>query len=335
MLRVIYTLFLLIFLTISNISAQDYDDIYYDSSKDNHKIVVRENQINYISNESELVNGRDVDEYNRRDYYDPSYENDSINYVDSLSVSSSNYNVENASQEDYQYTRRIKSFYNPVVIIETTNPYIYDYSYISPLAYGYSYYSPAYMGASWNWYSPWSWGYDPWYNPYWSYYNYGYGCYPHWGHSCYPHYPHYPTYVPVNTKPGYHQSNGGRRPGKYNQSTSNRPGYATGNNNRPGYSTSGRRPSNNNSYNGGNTNKNNNVSSSSNNHRTSSYNSNRNNSDNNNTYRNSYNNRNNSRPSYDSNDNNSSRGNSYTPSSPSRGSGSSSGGFGGGGGRRR
>lgn len=244
------TLLLGLFIAVSFVgSAQDYDDIYYNSSKSNKKenttkktksatttaatstSTVTQMPYSYtvVSNTgySTVENGRDVDEYNRRG---TSYSvQDTVGY-DSLSV---------AEGQDFVYTDRIRRFYNPSVVVETGSPEVAESYYIATTpnvniivgapTYTYVPYS------AWNWSWGWStWGYDYWsWSPYYSwhavyhspwYYDWGWSFGWTWHHH--HHHPHHwwapsysfhkpiyggkPHHVTVPSK--HYNTGGGRRP---------------------------------------------------------------------------------------------------------------------------
>lgn len=201
--------------------AQDFDDIYYNSSKSKKHETKTEVQSNITNvQESAIVDNstegsmRDVDEYNRRNVvaqYDSTM-------TDSLLV----------GQGDFVYTDRIKRFYNPSVISETADPELAELYYVSTTPsvnliigtptygwdpYWYNWYSPSY-----SWYAGW---YGPrWYSPYYAWdwnWSFGWGWhypmhYPHWGYgpSCYPGHIHGPVMGGGHIQPTYNK--GGRRP---------------------------------------------------------------------------------------------------------------------------
>lgn len=220
--------------------AQDYDDIYYDSSQEAKTVQQKKEEVSkpahtpapaktdvvadYFSDEQtagwegNIVDMRDVDEYNRHDDTYAMHVADTV-LVDSADVAS--------AADAFQYTERIRRFYNPEVIdscadTEAVNLYVYTRpdvniivgtpttTYVSPwgatMAYG-----------SWSWglsvYDPWL---DPWidpwyYRPYW-YYSSWYRPYWGWGWSA-PYYA-YHSYYPGwwHSAPSYrHYSDAGRR----------------------------------------------------------------------------------------------------------------------------
>ena len=270
-------------MTTMNVAAQDYDDIYYDASKDTkiekpkatsssskqvevysvaddnndyqyNAYAASDAAINNYSSGSEIVNGRDVDEYNRRYTDEEVYEapaDDSSLAQNSSAASSQQYSESYATDgsDDYTYTKRIRAFYNPVVIVETPDLYYdaalltYTVAALTPSfwypSWGWNYWGPSYH---WSWhYSPWSWSwgwnwaYDPWFGPSWySPWHYcGWGWSHHWHgggwHAPYPHYGHSYAYNDYGRRP--FGNVGTRRPsgiGTRGTSTSSgRPGYAT------------------------------------------------------------------------------------------------------------
>ncbi|HBX44367.1 MAG TPA: hypothetical protein DEG28_00535, partial [Porphyromonadaceae bacterium] len=192
--------------------AQEWDDIYADPSQERivpeqekqaipqKKVVVIQGD---VSGMKITANGRNVDEYNRRDA-------DNVSEPDTLSNDS--------TYQPYEYTDRIIRFHDPESSIKITgadeviifaNDDIYDdyyrnrysntnvyfgtgwgwgfnsyypwyNSWYDPWYYGgwyspWSYsrwYSPWYYGGYSSWYSPWY--YSSWYDP-WYYGGYGYG----------------------------------------------------------------------------------------------------------------------------------------------------------------
>lgn len=251
--------------------SQDYDDIYYDASTSGKKaekatvvkaqqpkrVVVRSNQPYTVTIQpgSNIVNGRDVDEYNRRGGYD------NYGYADTASIDTL------AEQGNFANTQRIERFYNPNIIINSNDndlvtmyydntpsvnltigttwwgPTIgfgwdgwyspWSYSYYDPWFYR-GWYGPRfYAGWNWGWYDPffsWSWGCDwgwGWHGPGW-----GWGG-PHWGG---------PAHDWAWGGRPYRDSRieGGRRP--MGISNNSRNGFATANNGNSGSAVAGRRP---------------------------------------------------------------------------------------------
>ncbi len=215
------------------LQAQDYDDIYYDASKSTTsttktKVVKPAKTIAVygdvpdtykVAAQSNYRLERDEDEYNRHGAYDPQYEVD-INgdtlYLDSLYL----------EDEAFANTHRIERFYNPDIVILSSDDELVELYYDeSPsinlvigsdwgynygmYGYGASYYpwytgwynpwySPYYNSYYWDWYDPWistfsAWHYG-WYRPYWyhswhgpSLWGWNYWGHHYWGHN-YPWY---------------------------------------------------------------------------------------------------------------------------------------------------
>ena len=142
------------------IGAQDFDDIYFDSSSSNSKDkkqvqqpvaennVVEEYAGRSFSGENYIAE-RDVDEYNRRGEYHA--QSDTASYA-----ADSTY----TDDDTFQYTERIKRFHNPSVVIESSDPDLVDlYVYTRPsvnIVVGTPTYSP--LTVSTFLYTP-SWGY--------------------------------------------------------------------------------------------------------------------------------------------------------------------------------
>lgn len=166
-------------------SAQDYDDIYYNStksqpkvetkvSKQNVKRVVNSNQSlpQYrVNNDENYINGRDVDEYNRRG---AKYEQE----MRSLSDSDSIYN---ADSDVFANTEKIEKFHNPNIVIRSNDPDLIELYYDSTptvnLVIG-STWGPSIGWGYAGWYDPWYSWYDPWYSWYTPWYSSWYG--PRW-----------------------------------------------------------------------------------------------------------------------------------------------------------
>lgn len=159
-------------------SAQDYDDIYYDASKEakveKPRVVVTESYdySNGYSNTdvttyqydnsyvaAEIVNGRDVDEYNRRGSYDEYYVTESDTTTTTTTTVTT---TTTTTAPDYTYTTRIRRFDNPVIVIETnTDPLVNGLALITAAA--------VVPAVTWAWLSdPWDWGWYGWYTPYYS-----------------------------------------------------------------------------------------------------------------------------------------------------------------------
>ena len=237
--RIRLSILLAIILSVSfDVCSQDYDDIYYNSSKSKKKESqkVSDNKSTSIMDETGYDYGyydnmRDVDEYNRR-------------YSSTESVSYDSTTVNN--QGDFVYTDRIRRFHNPTVIVETNDPELAEVYYVTttpdvnliigtpvnywdPFWYDW-YYHPTYLWRV-GWYGP-SW-YSSWYGWGWSW-SFGWDwCYPvhHHHHGWHPGVPHHPGHGvghAPSPRPTYNA--GGRRPYVGNTVTG-------------GSSSGGRRPS--------------------------------------------------------------------------------------------
>lgn len=233
--------------------AQDFeDDIYYDGSSDakkTTKVVVKpapaasgyygtlQTQVTPLNG---VVNGRDVDEYNRR--YDVYTEGDTT-YID---------------DDTFANTRRIERFHNPKIIIRSNDPDLIEYYFDNTptvnlivgtdwgwgpyWGWGYRYYDPWYSW-NWGWRSPWyysswyNWGYDPWYwgRPWHA--GWGWTWNHHWGWNHHHHWGGWYGDHGWGRHGGrYNSGYNGRRPGFTNHGSrfgSNHNGYAgvTGRNN--------------------------------------------------------------------------------------------------------
>ena len=178
------------------LQAQDYDDIYYDASQSASGKTKVEKQSKTVATYGEVPEKykvvaqdnyrveRDVDEYNRRGAFEPTYEVD-IN-GDTLYL----------EDESFANTRRIERFYNPDVVILSDDDDLVelyydespsinlivgsDYGYAASYGWASSYY-PWYTG----WYEPWYTGYyRPWYGGWYDPWSYSYyGWYSPWYHS--------------------------------------------------------------------------------------------------------------------------------------------------------
>lgn len=187
--------------------AQDYDDIYFDSSKDKKKetkkVTVKKtqqlvNQNNTVVDFDGITNERDVDEYNRRYMY---------NVVDTLVQDS--LPIENDG--DFVYTDRIKRFHNPSVIIETNDPDLAEAYYVSTspevnIIVG----TPSYYWGTPYWYYPsyYTW-YTGWYGPDWYTPWYGWGWSFGWTWGPHYHHHHHHWYPGPVYRPGHGVANGG------------------------------------------------------------------------------------------------------------------------------
>ncbi len=250
--------------------SQDYDDVYYDAKKDNReqtiskpaaaqvksqpqRVVISGNQpykVTVQSNSSNIINGRDVDEYNRRKNYD-CY--DTIAYDNQLAGS------------DFSNTQRIERFYNPDIIINSNDNDLitlyYDSTPTINLTIGSSWWGPS-IGWGWSgWYGPrWSYSYyDPWftwYGPHWyagwnwgwndPWFSWGWGWQdPFWGWGGPHHFgwggpgPHYGDWAWDGGPRWNSRNEGGRRPMGYVSNNGGRNGFASANG---GNAVTGRRP---------------------------------------------------------------------------------------------
>lgn len=165
-------------------SAQDYDDIYYNSTQSKPKVetkVSRQNVKKSASSEvlpqysvgnDTYVNGRDVDEYNRRG---AKYEKELVNQVDSDSI----YN--NADGDLFTNTEKIEKFHNPDIVIRSNDPDLIELYYDSTPTVNLVIGSNWGPGFGWGYaglYDPWYSWYDPWYSWYTPWYSSWYG--PRW-----------------------------------------------------------------------------------------------------------------------------------------------------------
>ena len=152
--------------------AQDFeDDIYYDGSSNakstKTKVVTKtySTSTDYygdlstqVTPLSGVVNGRDIDEYNRRT--DGYYMDDDTVYLD---------------DETFANTRRIERFHNPDVVIRSNDPELIEYYFDNTPTVN------LIVGTDWSWGPYWGWGwrsayYDPWYS-------WGWGWYSPWRYS--------------------------------------------------------------------------------------------------------------------------------------------------------
>ncbi len=244
-----FSIFSLLLASAATLSAQYYtpeDDIYYTPSDKNPVVEQRIQESepvaqqvvvidNYSSNYGDGYSDRDVDEYNRRYYYD------TTSYVDSLydnqEEEAVTYYLESnetgyyldefdGTATDYEYAERIRRFHNPKFTIHISDPAYTDIYFMSATGDWNVYVDGSYAWATPTWTNPmywdymwspysfsYSWGYRPWgYRPYnygWygGYYNsYYYGWY---GHSPY-HKPHYKPHHKPHYATSYRKSSTGR-----------------------------------------------------------------------------------------------------------------------------
>jgi len=249
------------------LGAQDiYDDIYYDSSSEkavvNQPVKAASNVYNttvadYPSADSYVFNSgstRSVDEYNRRGIF----------AIDTVANEASADTIGG----DFAYTHQIERFYNPDVVVGSSDPTLAQVYYAEPANinivvnnpypswywgwpyYSSYYYSPWgyypsswYYGPSWSWtwgWGPsWAWGYDP----YW-----GYGPCWGWGHSWgwnvppRPYNPRHhgawasnrPTGYPGGGRPAGGRPGSGQRPGANVGASGRHPGTVQPSGGRPG-----------------------------------------------------------------------------------------------------
>ena len=145
------------------LSAQEYDDIYYNPKKDKTASTSTKKKKSYYIKDFENI---DVDEYNRRGQYYNSP-------VDTIGKHAEN-------DEDFVYTQQIQKFYNPTIVVDNSdilqdvllNSYgnveiVFDNGLptFAPF-YGYSW--PYYSGFYYGWNDPWCWGWGPAWRPSWS-----------------------------------------------------------------------------------------------------------------------------------------------------------------------
>src|SRR5690554_3348810 len=181
-------LLLAVLLTVMPLSgfAQEWDDIYADPTQSqNEKVTIRKEQEQPPKTKVVIVqgdasgmnikaNGRDIDEYNRRNG------NETIESDELYSEESKNY-------EEYEYTDRIVRFHDPESSIKITGAdevivYVGDDIYDGYNNRGWN--TNIYFGMGWGSFYPWydSWNYSRWYSPWYYggwydpwYYGYGYG----------------------------------------------------------------------------------------------------------------------------------------------------------------
>ena len=186
--------------------AQDYDDVYYDtgSTKKKTETTVRTKQTGAnvagknpyftqkaktavaVDTAAQVVNGRDVDEYNRR------YADDAQQYYSDEAAA---YEVaDSTAGGDFTYTDRIVKFHNADVVVRSNDPDLIELYYdnrpqvniVVGTTFGGWYGDPFYWGVydpwySWNWYRPYRYGwYDPWYS-----WGWGWGIHSAWHYGWY------------------------------------------------------------------------------------------------------------------------------------------------------
>lgn len=174
----------------SVVLADEYDDdIYYNPN--------RQTEFNDSYDDGSVINGRDVDEYNRfGGYYETA--------VDTIGSGI-------ASEQDFIYTTQIQKFYNPTIVVDNSE----TLSEVLENSYGnvdiilecgrpsfFTAYSFPLTGIYFDW-NPWYWNYasnwafyDVFYNPWtWWYSTPGF-CYNFWHSYFHPGVPHYPGWSP-------------------------------------------------------------------------------------------------------------------------------------------
>lgn len=163
----------------ASLSAQGFydDDIYFNPAKDKDrnveaakKAATQKRTNGYILRPvseypaadtyvPEGTSNRSVDDYNRRGIF--ARADSTSRSTDSISATA-----------DYAYTRQIEKYYNPDIIVGSSDPEIAQLYYAEPAevniyvntpGYGYWGYPYSYYGG---WYDPWYWGTSLWY-PYW------------------------------------------------------------------------------------------------------------------------------------------------------------------------
>lgn len=184
------------------IHAQDYDDIYYDGSKQTTEVKRETKRVETQTTRTEVPTRykvtveknyqteRDVDEYNRRGGIYAQPENDTL-YLDAPDYE---------SQSTFGNTKRIERFYNPDIVVLSNDDELvelyYDTAPTINLVIGTNYgFSPRFgwgIGYSTYWYDPWYGLYDPFFDPWYysgwygwhrPYYRWGGWYYAGWGWS--------------------------------------------------------------------------------------------------------------------------------------------------------
>ena len=221
----------------TTVVAQDYDDVYYDASKEpqgtaipmkrtrtvnDRKVVVYSNAPTYVnSNGATIVNGRDIDEYNLRGRYD----------TDDIAADTI------YDEGEFAKTRRIERFDNPTIVINSGDSELVTIYYDTTPRVNIivnDYYDPFWdwrWGWRTTWYGPgWRWGwYDPWYGPTyaWGWRTTWYGPGWRWGY----HYswggPRYYGWGGGWSHNRHYNNPGGRRPASYGGNRGTRPGYSS------------------------------------------------------------------------------------------------------------
>ncbi|MGM9803254.1 MAG: hypothetical protein ACI308_03670 [Muribaculaceae bacterium] len=260
------------------VQAQDYDDLYYDSGSSNKakktvkvksdeaKVVGRTTYFNHqkvtpavpvvADTATQVVNGRDVDEYNRR------YADDADSYYAEEQAA---YEMADTTNGDFTYTDRIVRFHNADVVIHSDDPDLIELYYDNspqvnlivgtPTTYVGWYNDPFYWDVydpwlSWGWYRPYRFGlyggwyncwYDPWYS--WGWHSWHCGWYDPWYSWGHPHYAWAPGPGWGHGLIGARMTDGGRLTSGYRRGLGQLPsgsGNSVGSG-RPGYASTVRR----------------------------------------------------------------------------------------------
>lgn len=257
--------------------AQDYDDVYYDTGSAKQKTTApvkvkktgtgvaaqnpyftkKSNRDLAADSASQVVNGRDVDEYNRR------YADDAQQYY--ADEAASYEMADSAGGSDFAYTDRIVRFHNADVVVHSNDPDLIELYYdnrpqvniVVGSTYCGWYDDPFYWGVyqpwySWSWTRPyrygwyagwydpwysWSWGWGihsawhyGWYDPCWSWgwghhHHYAWGYAPGWGHGWGHGWAR--PYTDGGRLTAGHRGSVGRMPLNGKSAVSGRPGYAS------------------------------------------------------------------------------------------------------------
>ena len=168
------------------LQAQDYDDIYYDASKSTKAVTktakTAKTEAVYgqvpekyqVAAQDNYRIERDVDEYNRRGAFEPTYER---SFEVDINGDTIYFDNDTIYEESFANTRRIERFYNPDIVILSDDDDLVelyydesptinlivgtDWGYGSYYGWGYaSSYYPWYTGWYYPWYTGW---YEPWY----------------------------------------------------------------------------------------------------------------------------------------------------------------------------
>lgn len=208
--KYVLTLIGALFMGNSMAVAQDYDDVYYDTGSSKKKteasvkvkntgtnvagknpyFTQRSRTVVAVDTTAQVVNGRDVDEYNRR------YADDAQQYY--ADEAASYEMADSTAGGDFTYTDRIVKFHNADVVVRSNDPDLIELYYdnrpqvniVVGTTFGGWYGDPFYWGVydpwySWNWYRPYrySW-YAGWYDPWYSW-GWGWGIHSAWHYGWY------------------------------------------------------------------------------------------------------------------------------------------------------